>query len=97
MALFVLLSVVAMATALPMTTTGSGDSLQISTPMVLIPRNATVNTLPGYWLDGSYTTIVTERGTLDFELSLSLHVPVLTTGAIYQTWHQIYDEFETLA
>jgi hypothetical protein len=64
--------------------------------MTLIPKGTALNTYPGYWLDGSYTTVITERGVLDFEISLTLHAPTLATGGIYQIWHQIYDEYETL-
>lgn len=73
----------------------SADGLRRTTAITWIPEGATENTYPGYWLDGSYSTYVTEKGTLDFELEMSLHVPELTLDAMYMNWHQFYDDEET--
>ena len=63
------------------------ELLRRATNMTLIPEGTSLNTFPGYWMDGSYSTLATESGTLDFEISLTLHVPSLTADGIYQTWH----------
>ena len=45
------------------------------TEFTLIPKGATANTYPGYWLDGDYSTIVRPKGTADLRLTFNLHVP----------------------
>lgn len=65
----------------------SNQSNTYVTPMTLIPKGATLNTFPGYSLEGSYATVVTVRGTLDLEILLSLEAPTFLVGSMYQTWH----------
>jgi hypothetical protein len=61
------------------------------TLFALIPKGATQNTYPGYWLDGSYTTIVHPKETCDLKITLNLHVPVFAIDAMFMVWHQFYD------
>ena len=62
------------------------------TEFTLIPKGATSNTYPGYWLDGDYSTIVRPKGTADLRLTLNLHVPQFIQDGMFMTWHQFYDQ-----
>lgn len=60
-----------------------------------IADGATENNSPGYYLDGSYSTIVTITGAYKFEIKQTLHTPKQNENWVYLNWGQFLDVGET--
>ena len=68
-----------------------------TTRFISIQEGATEYNYPGFWQEGSFSTVTNQLGDQKLEVSLTLHNPLQTEGYIYMQWIQVVDPEKTTA
>ena len=57
-----------------------------TTKFISIPEGATEYNFPGFWQEGTFSTVTNIVGDKDLEIQLTLHNPKQEEGYMYMQW-----------